>query len=135
MNKLPLLALLSTLVFASSCKKEYYTTEVNEIPNQTIVYTVQPSGWSFNQADGTFITHINMPEIDNVVFDNDGVVVAAMFGDTDYEVLPQVYNGYSYTFYYRPGRLTISIQGSDGSQGVRPTNGIKFKIVLIPSKQ
>ncbi len=34
MNKLSILAFLFILFIASSCKKEYYTTEVNEIPNQ-----------------------------------------------------------------------------------------------------
>jgi hypothetical protein len=135
MNKLSILAFIFILFIASSCKKEYYTTEVNEIPNRTIVYTVPASAWNFNQSDGTYITVIDMPEIDNVVFDNDGVVVAALFDGTNYEVLPQVYGGYSYTYYYKPGSLTVSVQGSDGSQGVKPTNGIKFKIVLIPSEQ
>jgi hypothetical protein len=136
MNKLSMLALLFILFIATSCKKEYYTTEVKEvIPNRTVVYTVQPSAWNFNQSDGTYVTTIGMPEIDNVVFDNDGVVVSAMFDGNIYEALPQVYGGYSYTFYYKKGALTLSIQGANGSQGVRPSNAITFKIVLIPSEQ
>ncbi|WP_127131752.1 hypothetical protein [Pseudoflavitalea rhizosphaerae] len=135
MNKLSIIALLFVLVLGVSCKKEYYTTEVTEIPNRTIVYTVPPSAWSFNSSDGTYITAIDMPEIDDVVFENDGVVVAALFDGTNYEVLPQVYGGFSYTYFYKPGGLTISIQGSDGSDGFKPTTGIKFKIVLIPSEQ
>lgn len=134
MKYLSILALVFTLFFASSCTKEYNTIE-EVIPNRTIVYTVPVSGWSFNASDGTYITNINMPEIDNVVFENDGVVVAAMFDSNTYEVLPQVYGGYSYTYYYKPGLLTVSIQGANGSQGVRPNNPITFKIVLIPSEQ
>ncbi len=134
MKKWPLLlALLSIFLVASSCKKEYITNE--NIPNFTVVHTVAIADWKLNQQDGTYTAVINMPEIDNVSFTNDGVVVAAMFDGTNYEALPQVYDNLSYTFFYSPGFLTLSIQGANGGQGARPTGPVKFKIVLIPSEQ
>ncbi len=135
MKKLPLLFLLLGIVLftTSACKKEYITNET--IPNFTVVHTVVVADWTLNQADGTYTAVIKMPEIDNVSFDNDGVVVAAMFDNINYEALPQVYDGFSYTFFYSPGFLTISVQGANGGPGSRPTGPIKFKIVLVPSAQ
>lgn len=134
MKKWPLLLLLASIfLVASSCKKEYITNET--IPNFTVVHTVAVADWTYRQADGTYTAVINMPEIDNVSFDNDGVVVAAMFDGTNYEALPQVYDGFSYTFFYSPGFLTLSVQKADGTAATRPTGPIKFKIVLIPSEQ
>lgn len=135
MKKLPLLLLLLSVFFvASSCTKQYNTTE-EVIPNFTVVHTVAVGDWKFTAADGTYTAIINMPEIDNVSFDNDGVVVAAMFDNVNYEALPQVYDGLSYTFFYSPGFLTISVQGANGGQGSKPTGPVRFKIVLIPSAQ
>jgi hypothetical protein len=132
MKKLSMLSLLLVLLLGTGCKKEYYTENV---PNYTVVTTVQSSEWAYNTTDGTYNARISMPEIDDVVFNNDGIVVAAMFDGVNYEGLPQVYGGYTYTYFYQPGYLTISIQGATGSEGGRPTGGIKFKIVLIPSQQ
>lgn len=132
MKKLSMLSLLFMLLLGAGCKKEYYT---ENIPNYTVVTTVESSQWTFNSNDGTYNARITMPEISDVVFQNDGVVVAAMFDGANYEGLPQVYGGYTYTYFYQPGYLTISIQGANGGQGGRPTGGIGFKIVLIPSQQ
>ncbi len=134
MKKWPLLLLLASIfLVSSSCKKEYITNET--IPNFTVVHTVAVADWTLRQSDGTYNAVINMPEIDNVTFDNDGVIVAAMFDGTNYEALPQVYDGFSYTYFYSPGFLTVSVQGATGGAGSRPTGPIKFKIVLVPSEQ
>lgn len=131
MKKLSILSLLLLIVFAS-CKKEY----INQtIPNTTVVHTVNSADWTYSSADGTYNATISMPEINDVVFDNDGVVVAAMFDGVNYEGLPQVYGGYTYTYFYQPGYLTISIQAANGGEGGRPTGNIRFKIVLVPSGQ
>ncbi|WP_298709863.1 hypothetical protein [uncultured Chitinophaga sp.] len=133
MKRFPILLLLLGVVMTSACTKEYNTTEV--IPNFTVVHTVAVADWTYTQADGTYNAIINMPEIDNVSFENDGVIVAAMFDRTNYEALPQVYDGYSYTFFYQPGYVSLSVQGANGGQGARPTGPVTFKIVLVPSAQ
>ncbi|GGH72060.1 hypothetical protein HNQ91_003360 [Filimonas zeae] len=133
MTKLSMLSLLFVMLFATSCKKEYYTENV---PNYTVVTTVTPNQWEYNSGDRTYNAVIQMPEINDVVFENDGVVVSAMFGQNTYDALPQVYEGYSYTYFYQPGYLTISYQSTDPSVTPgRPTGNITFKIVLIPSQQ
>lgn len=133
MKKQLILPLLAVLVFMmSGCKKEYIT---QTIQNTTVLTTVKPSDWSFQSSDGTYTVGINMPEITDVVNDNDGVLVDCMFDGINYEPLPQVYNGYSYTYFYRTGVLYLSVQGADGSNGVRPTANVGVKIVLIPSGQ
>lgn len=132
MKQLSMLSLLFVLFFTTSCKKEYIT---QTIPNTTVVTTIIPADWQYSSGDGTYNAAIPMPEIDQVVFDNDGVVVSAMFDGINYEGLPQVYDGYTYTYFYKPGYLTISIQAANGGPGGRPTGNIRFKIVLIPSGQ
>lgn len=130
MKRISVLSALMLLLFATSCKKEYIT---QAIPNTTVVQTVAPSNWTVNPNDGTYNASIQMPEIDQTVFDNDAVVVAASFGGGSYEGLPQVFDGYSYTYFYQPGSVTISIQGANGSEGGRPSGNITFKITLLPS--
>lgn len=133
MTKLSMLSLLFVMLFATSCKKEYYT---ENIPNYTVVTTITPNTWEYNSGDKTYNAVIAMQEINDVVFENDGVVVSAMFSNNVYDALPQVYNGYSYTYFYQPGFLTISYQSTDaGATPNRPTGNITFKIVLIPSQQ
>lgn len=132
MKKLTILPLLFLFVLASSCKKEYITQET-VIQNTTVLATIQPNQWAYSSTDGTYNATINMPEIDQTVNDNDGVVVAAKFDGVNYEGLPQVYGGYSYTYYYQPGYLSISVQNADGTAGAAPTEAVDIKIVLVPS--
>lgn len=131
MKKISVFAVL-LMLFATACKKEYVTQEVR---NTTVVYTLKASDWTLDNSDGTYNASIGMPEIDQTVFENDGVVASAMFNEGLYDALPQVYGGVTYLYYYQPGAVTISIQGANGSAVTKPTRDITFKIVLVPSMQ
>ena len=50
-----------------------------------------------------------------------------------WEALPDVYNGASIVYTYKPGTLYLEVQGSDGSTVNPPSGTINVKIVLVAS--
>ncbi|GAA0553550.1 hypothetical protein GCM10009415_39410 [Chitinophaga japonensis] len=117
-------------ILFSGCTKEYneYVT-----PNQTIFADIAPGDWQLigNNAYGYTIA---MPEIDNYVNDNFGIVVSISGGTGTYEAIPEVYDGYSYSYTHTSGSLTIETQTVDGTPGNPPEDPIFVKIVLVESQ-
>lgn len=123
---LPLFAILFSL---ASCTKEYV------VPNKTIVTELQAGNWVSSNGGRNYTAAINMPEIDDFVNENHGVLVYISFGNFAYEQIPQVYSGVSYSYYTRPGQIVMELQGSDGTSIVSPPGSMTVKIVLIESLQ
>lgn len=130
---LTLVLFIGVALGLSSCTKE-----VNNIvqPNKTIIFTVQANDWE-RFDDATFSAFLDVPEIDNYLRDNGGVLVYASFDDGIYEQLPQVYYGISYTYDYETGGILLKTQYSDGSD--YPSTGkpgrVKIKVILLESDQ
>ncbi len=107
------------------------------IPNQTILTDVAPNNWQYDSNTKTYYVNINMPEIDSYVNQTDGVLVyisSSTSGDNVYEAIPEVYNGYSYTYIYSPGQLSIEVQGANGTTVNPPNYPLHVKIVLVKSQ-
>jgi len=132
--KLLLLLCLVTLGL-SSCKKD---TIVQDTPNRTIIYTIQPQDWVPYPDGKGFKAITKLPEVDELNVDIEGILVYLDHPEdvNSYIQLPYVYNGYSYSYKQVVGGITVEIQTSEYST-VRPTKPdgpIRMKVVLIPSK-
>ncbi|BAV04299.1 hypothetical protein SAMN05421788_11030 [Filimonas lacunae] len=136
MKKLFILPLLALLVFFSSCKKEYITQVT---PSKTIYQDIKITDWVYDATDKTYYTkNIDLTNDINTVEYADGAIsVAVDFNGAthNYEALPQVYNGYSYTYFYYNGILKLGV-GDAYNQSIPglPFSGtITAKITLIPA--
>ena len=118
---------LCLIVVVSGCEKEVIS------PNRTIITTLSPGDWIQSNGGRSYSAAIDMPEIDDYVNENNGILVYFSFEDGTYEPLPEVYNGVSYSYITRIGQIVVEIQSSDGISVVTPPGGVKVKIVLIDS--
>ncbi|WPQ62294.1 hypothetical protein SIO70_28440 [Chitinophaga sancti] len=114
----------------SGCKKEYIT---QEIPNITIQTSVASTAWQYDQTTKTYYVQINMPEINESTNQTDGVLAYISGDGTTWEALPDVYNGSSIVYTYKPGVLYLEIQGATGAT-VDPPGDLYLKIVLVASQ-
>lgn len=129
MKRFLLLPLLALGMFLSSCTKEEVV-----IPNRTIVVTIPANGWKYDNATQTYYYDIDMPEIDDYTSQVNAIVVAITGDGEIYEAIPDVYDGYSYTYTYQRGALVIEVQGADGSTVSPSGKPITVKITIIESR-
>jgi hypothetical protein len=133
-NRLLLVLFCIATLGLASCKKDTY---IQETQNRTIIYTIQPSDWQVTNNGRTITTDIDLPEIDQLNVDVEGVLVYLdhPVNVDSYIQLPYVYNGASYTYEHFNGGVAVQIQRSEfSSQNPSiPTIPIRVKVVLIPS--
>ena len=128
MKKLILFSALSLLIF-SSCKKDV-TQQVNQA--FSAVYTIAPSNWSTSNNGLSYTAQLNIPEIDNNIYQNGAVLVYLSFQGTDYyEALPEVFDGITYGAIHSPGYVGIDISDISGALVKVPTQSISAKVILI----
>ena len=115
----------------SSCKKTYITPN----PNRTIIYDVPVSSWVLSDDGKSYFSVLDdLPEIDNYLNENGGVLVYFNFDKGVYEQIPYTYNGVSYSYTHETGNIVIYAQTSNGVTPVKP-NALKVKILLIDSDE
>jgi hypothetical protein len=122
---------MGVLLF-SSCKKETIVQEV-VVPNRTITTTIPANAWKKDDAKNTYYVTISMPEIDDRVYQTNGVLVYFSFDGKIYEAIPDVLDGSTLEVTHSVGSISIDIQGADGSLVNPPTETIYVKIVLVES--
>ena len=134
MKKLTLLMLCIATLGLASCKKD---TIINQTtPNRTIVLNVASNAWTLSNQY-TYSTTVNVPEIDNVTMNDEGVLVYMSFDNgVTYLPLPFVYDVYSYSTIISNGKVQIDIQSSDlqNRTTTKPTGTVKVKIVIIAAE-
>lgn len=132
--KILLLVCMATLGLAS-CKKD---TIVQETQNRTIILTVQPDQWIAYANGKGYSADLDIPEVDQINVDIEGILVYVDHPENvdSYIQLPYVYAGDSYSYQQVNGGITLDIQASEYSTvpAVKPTQPIRVKVVLIPSK-
>ena len=128
MKKNVLFLLAIVVIGLSSC-----TTKQVVIPNTTVLVNVLPTDWQYSSTSQTYYVPISMPEIDAYTNAYDGIIVSFTAGNNVYEALPEVYNGFSYSYTHHVGGLTLEVQGANGATVNPPTYSIQVKIVIIPS--
>lgn len=134
MKRILLLLLCTATLGLVSCKKD---TIVQETPNRTFVYTVQPNQWILSTDQLAYTTELRVDEIDQISVDDEGVLVYIANPATSnvYRQLPYVYNVDAYSYEMYRGGIRIGIESSDYQDRapVKPTQAVQVKIVLIPS--
>lgn len=119
-------------VLFTGCTKKYeYVT-----PNQTIFFDVAADDWELTDNNTYIVTLTPIPEINAQVNQDFGIVVSVS-GDNGatFEAIPEVYNGYTYSFTHTQNSISIETQTADGTSPGSPPPGIRVKIVLIESQQ
>jgi hypothetical protein len=133
-NRLLLVLLCIATLGLASCKKDTY---IQETQNRTIIYTIQPSDWQVTNNGRTITTDIDLPEIDQLNVDVEGILVYLdhPVNVDSYIQLPYVYSGASYSYEHYNGGIAVQIQRSEFStqNPTIPTVPIRVKVVLIPS--
>lgn len=129
MKRFLLLPLLFMGLLLSSCTKEEVV-----IPNRTIHVTIRAANWTFDNTTKTYYYVIDMPEIDDYVNDVNGIIVSISGDDKIFEAIPDVYNGYAYTYTHQVGSIVLEVQGATGTTVNPPSSDITAKIVIIESR-
>ncbi len=128
-----LLLCIATLGLAS-CKKE--TIVDSGLPNETIETVINPSDWQLIEGGTRLTTTINVPEIDQETFTNDGIMVYIYpdNGVNEYRQLPMTFDGQAYSYSARPGSITIDIQTSSANgTPTRPKAPTGLRVVIVTS--
>lgn len=130
---LTLALLLGVVLFASSCRKE--VTQVIQ-PNQTVVFPVSSSSWQYDSELNSWYVNLDMPEIDDYIQENGGVLVYMNREGDGYEQLPFLYDQVTYSYVTFAGGIQITAQYYDANgtsdTPPRPTSST-LKVVLIDS--
>lgn len=133
MKKLLFLIICTTTLGLVSCKKD----TVLQPSNRTIILNIQPNQWVSADNGGTFTVDLNVPEIDQLNVDIEGILVYIdhPVNESSYIQLPYVFAGTSYSYEQFNGGIAIDIQRAEfATQNPgRPTAPIRVKVVLIPS--
>lgn len=134
MKKFILLLICTATLGLVSCKKD---TIVQETPNRTYNYTIQPDQWVLS-TDGLNLTYEkSLSAIDQITVDDEGVLVYISHPLTSASniQLPYTYNTDAYSYELYNGGIAIDIQSSDFQDRapIRPTKPIVVKVVVIPS--
>lgn len=130
MKKL-LLLLIPTFLIFSSCKKE--VTKVQQVDQAySAVYTIQPGDWVTNNNGLSYTAELNVPELDNIIYQNGAVLVYLSFSGTSYyEAIPEVFDGIVYGSIHSTGYVGIDISALSGNLINPPSQTISAKVVLI----
>ena len=130
MKKILLLLTPLFLIFIS-CKKE--VTKVEKVDQAfSAVYTIQPTDWTTSNSGLIYTAELNIPELDNVIYQNGAVLVYLSFSGTSYfEALPEVFDGITYGAIHSPGYVGIDISAVSGDPVTPPAQTITAKVVLI----
>ena len=131
MKKIILLLTISTILF-TSCKKQEIT-QVNQVDQAfSAVYNIKKSDWTTTDSGHIYTSQINVPELDDVIYQNGAVLVYLSFaGNSYYEAVPQVFNGIAYGVIHSKQYVSIDMSALDGGVINPPTGDVLAKIILI----
>ena len=130
MKRAFLLLALPLLIFLS-CKKE--VTEVQKVDQAfSAIYTINPADWKTTNGGESYSVDFDVPELDNVIYQNGAVLVYLSFNGTSYyEALPQVFDDITYGVIHGAGFVNIDISAISGNAVTPPGQAVTAKIILI----
>ncbi len=125
------IALLGTAAL-SSCQKTEVIEKTYYNNARSLWFEVGSNQWTADANQGLWSYSRNIPEIDDLIFENGTVLVDISFGDGIFEPLTSVYEGLAYRYDYEIGRLWIDVTWADGQGGTvgRPGD-ITLKVILL----
>ena len=128
MKRLFLLSALPLFIF-SSCKKEV-TEQVNQA--FSAVYDIAPGDWTTSNGGLSYSAELDIPELDNIIYQDGAVLVYLSFSGTSYyEALPQVFDGITYGAIHGNGYVSIDMSALSGNPINPPGQTVSAKIILI----
>ncbi|WP_316818717.1 hypothetical protein [Pedobacter nyackensis] len=134
MKKLILLLLCTATLGLVSCKKE---TLIQENPNRTYNFTIQPNQWVLSNDGFTYTADIPTSVIKPITVDDDGVLVYITHpvSTSSYVQVPYTFDQLAYSYELYDGGFAIDIQSSDFQEAApeKPTIPILVKLVVIES--
>ncbi len=96
------------------------------------IYTIQSTDWTTTNNGLIYTAQLNVPELDNRMYQNGAVLVYLSFTGTSYfEALPEVFDGITYGTIHSPGYVGIDISAVSGDPVNPPAQSITAKVVLI----
>ena len=130
MKRLFILSTLAFMIFAS-CKKE--VTQVQKVDQAfSAVYNIDPSDWTTTNNGASYTAELNVPELDDAIYNGGAVLVYLSFSGTSYyEALPEVFDGITYGVIHSTGYVGIDISALSGDLINPPGQTISAKVVLI----
>lgn len=120
--------IMPLMLLVTACEKTEYV-----VPNRTVIVDLRARDWDLRENGRTYEAFIDLPEYDDYLNEEGAILVYASFEGSNYEQIPQVYKGVSYSFVANRGSLLVQIQSADGQQAVTPATAVRLKIVLIDS--
>lgn len=134
MKKLILLLLCTATLGLVSCKKD---TIIQENPNRTYNFTIQPNQWKLSQDGFTYTAEILTSAIKPITVDDDGVLlyITHPLNSSSYIQVPYTFDAQSYSYELFDGGFTVDIQSTDlqDTRPYKPTAPILVKLVVIES--
>lgn len=130
MKRFILLLVLPVVIF-SSCTKEI--TEVQKVDQAfSAVYDIAPGDWVSSDNGISYAAELDVPELDNTVYQNGAVLVYLSFSGTNYyEALPQVFDGITYGAIHGDGYISVDMSALSGNPINPPGQTVVAKVVLI----
>ena len=116
------------MLLVTACEKTEYV-----VPNRTVIVDLRASDWDRRDNGRTYEALIDLPEYDSYLNEQGAILVYAAFDGRNYEPIPQVYEGVSYSYVANTGSILIQIQSSTALEAVTPPTSMRTKIVLIDS--
>ncbi|MBX3242591.1 MAG: hypothetical protein KIT80_05575 [Chitinophagaceae bacterium] len=122
--------LIGAVLFAS-CRKE--VVEVQKVDQAfSAVYTIRPADWYSSDGGKSYSADLEIPELDNVIYQDGAVLVFLSFeGETYYEAIPQVFDGITYGVIHSNGYVVIDISAISGETINPPGKNVTAKVILI----
>ncbi len=130
MKRFILLLVLPVVIF-SSCTKEI--TEVQKVDQAfSAIYDIAPGDWVSSDNGISYAAELDVPELNNTVYQNGAVLVYLSFSGTNYyEALPQVFDGITYGAIHGDGYISVDMSALSGNPINPPGQTVVAKVVLI----
>jgi hypothetical protein len=125
---------LGVVLLASSCRKE--VTQVIQ-PNQTVVIPVNSADWTYDEDLNSWYVNLTMPEIDDYIQENGGVLIYMNREGNGYEQVPFLYDQITYSYVTYARGIQLLAQYYDANADSAPTpprpSSSTLKVVIIDS--
>lgn len=134
MNLTKITAVLLLSVFGLGACTKNVTNKVDQV--FSAVYTVKTTDWVIDNTAQTYTVNLTVPELDDVINQNGGVLVYLSFNIngtwTAYEQIPDVLGMESYRAFHSLHTVTIESKSTDGGGTFPvPTGDVRAKVVLL----
>jgi hypothetical protein len=127
--------LAGLILLISSCTKT--VTQIQQVDQAfSTIYTLNAGGWGSPDGGFSYSTNLDVPELNQNMLDNGAVVVYLSFDNgSNYEAIPEVFDGISYGSLHSLGLITLDLHAVDGTKINAPGGTILAKVVLIQGTQ